>query len=185
MGFLDRAAKAAAAAREGVDEVRRTRAAHVEPVDPGPPSEHDEDVVERARAGGAADPFALLTGEEATAVVGVPFGRGALTYGDDTLGVRFAARGHGGRSWTAEVLAWHGTEGRGFDATAHWIGFLRDLVADDGTPVPGLGDEAFARTDDVTVLADPLVFMTSVHTPDGPRTDLAVQLAERVVSRLR
>ena len=181
MGFLDRARQAAEAARQGVGEVRQARAAHVEPVDPAPLSEHDEDVLERALAHGAADPFALLSGEEGGEVVGVPFGRGALSYGDDTLGVRYAARGHGGREWSAEVSAFHATDGRGFDAAAYWHGFL----ADDATPVADLGDRALARADDVFVLAGPLLFFTAVHTPDGPRPDLAAQLARRVVTRLR
>ncbi len=184
MGFLDRARQAAEAARQGVDEVRQARAAHVEPVDPAPLSEHDEDVLARALAHGAADPFALLSAEEAAVVVGVPFGRGALSYGDDTLGVRYAARGHGGREWSAEVSAFHATDGRGMDAAAYWHDVLADVLADDATPVADLGDRALARADDVFVLAGPLVFFTAVHTPDGPRPDLAAQLARRVVTRL-
>src|SRR3954471_19421288 len=100
MGFLDKAVKAAAQAKEQVDTVRAARAeAAIQPVDPGPLDEHEAQVYQRAMALGALDPFQLLTSAEATAAVGQQVGGPGLTYGDDTIGVKFEARGRGNDHW--------------------------------------------------------------------------------------
>ena len=67
MGFLDKAVKAAAQAKDQVDTVRAARAeAAVQPVEHGPLDDHERQVLERAMALGALNPFALLTREEAS-----------------------------------------------------------------------------------------------------------------------
>jgi hypothetical protein len=160
----------------------------VEPVDGGPRSEHEEELVERAREHGAPDPYLLLLQPEAMDALGQPVGGPALTYGDDTLGVKFEASASGNRHWRAEVSAFHGRgDDRDFDAAAHWFGFVRDVIADDATPVPGLGDEALQRDTELYVLADPVLLMVSVQTPDGPAggdRERTQALARQVVGRL-
>lgn len=189
MGFLDKAVKIAATAKVQLDEVRDARAAAaVKPVEGGPRSEHEEELVERAREHGAPDPSLLLLQPEAMEALGQPVGGPSLTYGDDTLGVKFEASAPGNRHWRAEVSAFHGTDDdRPFDAAAHWHLYLRDLIADDATPVPGLGDAALQRDGDLFVLADPVLLMVSVQTPAGPAggdRERTQALARQVVGRL-
>ncbi|HWT91380.1 MAG TPA: hypothetical protein VN238_00145 [Solirubrobacteraceae bacterium] len=189
MGFLDKAVKIAATAKVQLDEVRDARAAAaVKPVEAAPHNEQEEEVVERAREHGAPDPRLLLLQLEAMETLGQPVGGPSLTYGDDTLGVKFEASAPGNRHWRAEVSAFHGTDDdRHFDAAAHWFGFVRDLVADDATPVPGLGDDALQRDDDLYVLAGPVLLMVAVRTPDGPDggdRERTQALARQVVGRL-
>src|SRR3954447_18707479 len=75
MGFLDKAVKAAAQAKNQIDDVREARAQNaVQPVQHGPLPDHERQVLERAQALGALNPFALLTSAEASAAVGAePF----------------------------------------------------------------------------------------------------------------
>jgi hypothetical protein len=187
MGFLDKAVKAAATAKVQFDDLRETRAAaSVTPVEAGPLGDHEQQVIHRARACGAPDPTLLLTRHEATDVTGQPLGGPHLIYGDDSIGVRFEATGRAQQRWRVEVSAFHGTDDDPeFDAGAHWSTYLADLVADDARPVPGLGDAALQRERDLFVLADPLLLMIAVQTPE-PHGDQerAVAVARHVVARL-
>jgi hypothetical protein len=187
MSLLQRAARAAATAKNQLDEVREVRAAaSVQPVASQGLSDHEQHLVMRARELGAPDPFVLLSGAEASEAVGQPLGGPHLTYGDDFLGVRFEAAAKGGRHWRVSVSAFHAVDEAGFEAAAHWFHFLRELVIEDGVLVPGLGDETVRRDREVFVLADPLLLMVEVGTPDGAEVDgaRAVELARRVVGRL-
>ena len=68
MGFLDKAMKAAAVAKDQIDDVRATReATGAKPVDAAPLSEHEQGVLARARALGAPDPTMMLSQPEAAA----------------------------------------------------------------------------------------------------------------------
>jgi len=57
-------------------------------------------------------------------------------------------------------------------------------VADDGVPVPGLGQAAIQRESDLFVLADPLLLMVEVSTPEGGDAARMQQLARSVLTRL-
>ena len=189
MGFLDKAVKIAATAKVQLDEVRDARAAAaVKPVEPAPRTEHEEELVEDARERGAPDPYLLLLQPEAMDVLGQPVGAPSLTYGDDTLGVKFEASAPGNRHWRAEVSAFHGTDDRRhFDAAAHWLTYLKPLIEDDATPVPGLGDAALQQDTHLYVLAGPVLLMVSVQTPAGPDggdRERTRALARQVVHRL-
>ncbi len=190
MGFLDKAMKAATIAREQIDEVREVHALARHRPEAGPAAGldgHEEQVVARALALGAPDPFALLSLEEASLVAGVPLGGPRLAYGDDTIGVSYAATGPRQRRWSVEVQAFHAiNDDTRFDPAVHWHTFVAEHVSEDGRPVPGLGDAAIARDTDVFVLAEPLLFFTTVRLPDGaPATDRAIDAARRVLERLR
>ncbi len=185
MGFLDRAAKAAANARSQIDDVRELRAqASVKPVAPAGLGEHEQQVIARARALGAPDPSVLLTAPEAADVAGVEVGGPHLVYGDDFLGARYEAAGSGGRLWRVSVSAFHAVDEAGFDAASYWFGFLADTVADDGVTVADLGDVAVVRDADLFVLADPLLLMVEVSTPFDDDRERMVRLARQVVGRL-
>lgn len=187
MGFLDKALRAATAAKDQIDEVRELRAStQHRPVEATALDEHEEHVLARARELGAPDPFWLLSVEEASEVVGVPLGGPRITYGDDTIGVAFAADGPKQRRWSVEVQAFHaGHEDDDFDAVLHWHHYVAEHVIDDGWPVAGLGDAAIARDGEVFVLADPLLFWVTVRTPDGTRTtDQAIAAARQTLTRL-
>ncbi|HEU4973773.1 MAG TPA: hypothetical protein VFT50_01690 [Baekduia sp.] len=187
MGFLDKALRAASAAKDQLDEVRDARAAaQVQPEPQRPLDEHEQRVLERARALGAVDPFILLTAPEAGEILGTPLGAGSFTYSDDMIGVRFAADGPRNQRWEMEVDTFHAADDdEPLDAEAYWHGFLADAVADDGVPVPGLGQAAIARDGEVYVLAGPgLIFRTAASRPGGEHaTDAAVEAARRVMSR--
>lgn len=187
MGFLDKAVKAAATAKVQFDDLRDARAAtQVKPVAAGALSDHDEDVVRRARAHGAPDPYLLLTLHEAMDVTNQQLGGPHLTYGDDTIGVRFEATGPKQQHWRVEVSAFHGVDDdHDYDAGAHWFGYLRELVVDDAAPVAGLGQEALQRDGDLFVLADPLLLRVDVTTPDRANDpDRARAVARHVLGRL-
>lgn len=148
-------------------------------------SDHDEDVVERACRLGAPDPRLLLLEHEASAAAGQPLGGPHLTYSDDAIGVRYEATGNGNRHWRAQVSAFHALDRAvPFDAAAYWLGYVRDVVADDGVPVAGLGQEALQGHSTLYVLADPLLLMVEVTSPDGPDRRAMQALAGTVLGRL-
>jgi hypothetical protein len=187
MGFLDKAMKAATAAKDQVDELRDMRAtSQHRPTVAGAPDEHEERVLGRALALGAPEPYALLSLEEASQIAGVPLGGPRLVYGDDTIGVGYTATGPRQRYWSVEVQAFYAVDDdTDFDAAVHWHTYLADIVRDDGLPIGDLGDAAIARDGEVFVLAGPLLFFTTVRLPDGaPATDHALRAARRVLTRL-
>ena len=184
MGFLDKAVKAAAVAKNQFDEVRATREdTGTKPVDGAPLTEHEQGVLARARGLGAPEPTAMLSQPEAASVLGVPLGAPSLTYTDDAVGVRYVAETRKRQRWSVEVSFQYGDED-GFEPALWW----RDMVMDhyaDGEPVPGLGDAAVWSAPYLFVLADPLMFHVQVSTPDGDRAEAAVQVARMVLSRMR
>jgi hypothetical protein len=184
MGFMDKAIKAAAVAKTQLDEVRATREqTSVKPVDSGPLSDHEQQVLARARALGAPDPVAMLTQPEAASVVDVPLGPPSLTYTDDGIGVRYVAEDRKRRRWSVEVTFQYGDED-GFDAALWW----RDMVLDhygEGEEIAGLGDAAIWNPPALFVLADPLVFYVQVSTPHGDQRDAAIAVARMVTARLQ
>jgi hypothetical protein len=142
-------------------------------------------VVERAMALGALNPFALLTSEEASAIVGQQLGDAGLSYGDDTVGVQYEARGRGNDHWRVTVDVYHATEpGVPFEAER----FLREMVLDndpDAVQVPGLGDQAWLSYDYLWVLYGPILFYVHGTTPAGSLpVEQSAQVAQRVVERL-
>src|SRR3954470_17177629 len=144
MGFLDKAVKVAAQAKNQIDDVRDARAQNaVQPVQHGPLPDHERQVLERAQALGALNPFALLTSAEASAAVGQELGDAALSYGDDTIGVMYEARGRGNDHWRVAVDVYHATApGVPFEAEL----FLKDMVLDndpDAIAVEGVGHQAY------------------------------------------
>ena len=186
MGFLDKAAKAAAQAKEQVDTVRAARAeAAVQPVQHGPLDDHQRQSLERAMAMGALNPFALLTSEEASAIVGQQLGDAGLSGGDDTIGVMYEARGRGNDHWRVSVDVYHATEpGVPFEAEL----FMREMVLDndpDAVQVPGVGDQAWLSYDLLWVLYGPVLFYAQGTTPAGPLgVEQLAAVAQRVVTRL-
>jgi hypothetical protein len=186
MGFMDKAIKAAAQAKNQIDDVREARAqAAVQPVNHGPLPDHDRQVLERAQALGTLNPFALLTREEASAAAGQELGDAGLSYGDDTIGVMYEARGRGNDHWRVQVDVYHATEpGIPFEAEL----FLREMVLDndpDAVPVEGVGHQAFLSYDLLWVLYGPILFYVQGITPNGPLpVDACAQVANQVVARL-
>jgi hypothetical protein len=180
MGFMDKALKVAVVARDHFEETRHR------PDLPAAPDPHEHDLLARAVALGAPDPYALLSLEEATEIAGVPLGGPRLTYSDDTIGVRYAATGPRNRRWSVEAQAFYAAdEDTPFDPAVHWHTFVAEHVAgDDGVPVPGLGDAALARDGEVYVLAGPLLFHTEARMPDDPATQAAIAAARCVLQRL-
>jgi hypothetical protein len=184
MGFMDKALKVAVVARDQLEEARHR------PEVPTAPDEHEQQVLARAVALGAPDPYALLSLEEASDVVGVPLGGPRLVYGDDTIGVQHAATGPRRRRWSVEVQAFYAIdEDTPFDAAVHWHTFVAEHVGgNDGVPVADLGDAALAREGEVYVLAGPLLFFTTVRVPDASApvlTQHAIDAAHRVTARVR
>jgi hypothetical protein len=187
MGFLDKAAKAAVQAKQQVDTVRAARAeAAVQPVQHGPLSDDERRHLEQAMAQGAINPFALLSREEASAVVGVELGDAALSFGGgDTVGVQYEARGRGNDHWRVSVDVYYATEpGVPFEAEL----FLREMVLDNdegAVQVPGLGDQAWVSYDILWVLYGPILFYVQGTTPAGQlEVEECAQIAQRVVARL-
>ncbi len=184
MGFMDKAMKAAAAAKDQLDDVRAAReATGTRPVDSAPLGEHEQGVLARARALGAPDPQTMLSQPEAASVVDAPLGPPSLTYSDDAIGVRYAAENRKRQRWTVEVSFQYGDED-GFEAALWW----RDVVMDhyaDGEPVPGLGQAAVWSAPYLFVLADPLAFHVQVATPDGDQPAAAAEVARMVIARLQ
>jgi hypothetical protein len=187
MGLLDKALRAAGAAKTQIDELRDVHAtAQHRPAATAPPDEHEERVLARALELGAPEPYALLSLEEACEIAGVPLGGPRLVYGDDTIGVGYSASGPRQRHWSVEVQAFYAIDDdTHFDAAVHWHTYLAEIISDDGQAVPGLGDAAIARDGEVFVLAGPLLFFTTVRLPDGqPATDHAIRAARQVLQRL-
>ena len=186
MGFLDKAAKVAAQAKNQIDDVREARAQNaVQPVNHGPLPDHDRQVLERAQALGALNPFALLTSQEASATAGQELGDPALSYGDDTIGVMYEARGRGNDLWRVSVDVYYAPEpGVPFEAEL----FLKEMVVDndpDGVPVEGVGHRAYLSSDYLWVLYGPILFYVQGITPQGPlQVDACAQVARQVVGRL-
>jgi len=186
MGFMDKAIKAAAQAKNQIDDVREARAqAAVQPVNHGPLPDHERQVLERAQSLGALNPFALLTREEASAAVGQELGDAGLSYSDDSIGVVYEARGRGNDHWRVQVDVYHANEpGVPFEAEL----FLRDMVLDndpDATPVEGVGHQAYVSSDYLWVLYGPILFYVHGLTPNGPLPlDACAQVANQVVGRL-
>jgi len=175
MSFLDKAARAAGAAKGQLDEVRAARSvASVKPVDPPPLSEHDAGVLAGARSRGLPDPTILLTQEEASGIIGTALGGPALTYGDDSIGVRYAAQGDRNRRWEATVMVYA-------DPSTYM------LVAEDGggEPVDGIGDAALYQDPYLFVVADELVFHVEATTPAGTDPGQLAALAGCVVARTK
>jgi hypothetical protein len=187
MGFLDKAMRAATVAKDQIDDLRDMRAtAQHRPAAMSAPDPHEEQVLARALALGAPEPYALLSLEEASEIAGVPLGGPRLVYGDDTIGVGYAASGPRQRYWSVEVQAFHAIDDdTAFDAAVHWHTYLAEIIRDDGHAIGDLGDAAIARDGEVFVLAGPLLFFTTVRLPDGaPATDHALRAARRVLTRL-
>jgi hypothetical protein len=187
MGFLDKAVRAATAAKDQIDEMRDLRAtAQHRPAIATAPDPHEEQVLARALELGAPEPYALLSLEEASEIAGVPLGGPRLVYGDDTIGVGYSASGPRQRHWSVEVQAFHAIDDDTvFDAAVHWHTYLAEIVSDDGVAVHDLGDAAIARDGEAFVLAGPLLFFATVRLPDGaPATDHALRAARRVLTRL-
>jgi hypothetical protein len=186
MGFLDKAVKVAAQAKNQIDDVREARAQNaVQPVQHGPLPDHERQVLERAQALGALNPFALLTSAEASAAVGQELGDAALSYGDDTIGVMYEARGRGNDHWRVEVDVYYATEpGVPFEAEL----FLNEMVLandPDAVPVEGVGHQAFLSSDYLWVRYGPILFYVNGLTPEGPLpVDACSQVARQVVARL-
>src|SRR4051794_16343412 len=191
MGFLDKAVKVAAQAKNQIGDVREARAQNaVQPVQHGPLPDHERQVLERAQALGALNPFALLTSAEASAAsaaVGQELGDAALSYGDDTIGVMYEARGRGNDHWRVSVDVYHATEpGVPFEAEP----FLREMVLDNATDddrvaVEGVGHEAYLVSDYLWVLYGPILFYVNGFTPEGPlAVEPCAQVARQVVARL-
>src|SRR3954447_11856915 len=169
MGFLDKAVKVAAQAKNQIDDVREARAQNaVQPVDQGPLPDHERQVLERALALGALNPFALLTVQEASGAVGQQLGDPGLSYSDDTIGARYEARGRGNDHWRVEVDVYYATEaGVPFEAEV----FLREMVLDndpDAVPIEAVGHQAFLSSDYLWVRYGPILFYVNGITPDGP-----------------
>jgi hypothetical protein len=188
MGFLDKAVRAAAQAKNQIDDVREARAqASVQPVNHGPLPDHERQVLERALALGALNPFELLTSAEASAAIGQPLGDAALSYGDDTIGVMYEARGRGNDHWRVSVDVYHASEpGVPFEAEL----FLREMVLDttpDYQVVEGVGHQAYWVSDYLWVLYGPILFYVSGVMPNNGSLPLeaAAQVANQVVGRLR
>ena len=187
MGFMDKALKAAAQAKNQIDDVRETRAQNaVQPVNHGPLPDHERQVLERAQALGALNPFALLTSAEASAAAGQPLGDAALSYGDDTIGVMYEARGRGNDHWRVQVDVYHATE-PGVPVEAEY--FLREMVLDtspdEQVPVEGVGHQAYWVADYLWVIYGPILFYVHGITPAGPLpVDACAQVANQVVQRL-
>ena len=183
MGFLDKAVKAAAVAKNQFEEVRATREeTGTKPVDAAPLSEHEQGVLARARALGAPEPTAMLSQPEAASVLGQPLGPPSLTYTDDAIGVRYAAENRKRQRYSVEVSFQYGDED-GFEPVLWW----RDMVMEhysDGEEIAGLGEAAVWSAPYLFVLADPLVFHVQVSTPEGDRPDAAQEVARLVLSRL-
>jgi hypothetical protein len=96
MGFLDRAMKAATAAKEQLDELRAAHEATSAqaPTGSGLLSDHERGVAARAKALGAPDPLSLLTQAEATELLGAPTLRpspGSVTRRSGAMGTRSCA----------------------------------------------------------------------------------------------
>jgi hypothetical protein len=186
MGLLEKAMKVAAVAKE----VREVHAmARVRPEGGGVLDEHEEAVVVRAMGLGAPEPWALLSVEEASEVVGVPLGGPRLVYGDDTIGVSYAAAVPGKKRWSVEVQAFHAVDDdTRFDAAVHWHTYVAEHVSADGRLVEGLGDAAIARDGEAFVLAGPLLFFATVRVPDdddqGSATDKAIAAARCTTRRV-
>ena len=185
MGFMDKAIKGAAQAKQQVDTVRAARAeAAIKPVERGPLDDHERQVLERAMAQGALNPFALLTREEATAAVGQPVGDPGLNYSDDSIGVVYEARGRGNDHWRVEVMVYHATEGVPFEAEY----YLKEMIldnADDAVAVQGVGHQAYLTYDYLWVLYGPILFYVTGTTPNGALgLDSCTMVAQQVVARL-
>jgi len=187
MGFLDKALRTAAQAKESVDTVRAARAdAAVKPVERGPLDDHERQVLERAMANGALNPFELLTREEASVAVAQELGDPGLSYGDDTIGVVYEARGRGNDHWRVTVDVYHATEpGVPFEAES----FLNEMVVAndvDAVPVEAVGDRAILSAEYLWVLYGPILFYVDGTTPAGPLTpDGCATVARQVVARLQ
>lgn len=189
MGFLDKAVKAAAQAKDQVDTVRAARAeAAVQPVQHGPLSEDEQQMLEQAMARGALNPYALLTREEASLAVGQELGDAGLSWGGgDTVGVMFEARGRGNDHWRVSVDVYYATEpGVPFEADL----FLKEMVLDndpDAVPIQGIeGAQAFLSYDILWVLYGPILFYVQGTTPQGPLSvDACMVVGQQVVERLK
>jgi hypothetical protein len=183
MGFLDKAMKVAAQAKDQFDDVRESReAASVKPVEGGPLDDHERQVLENAMAHGAPNPFALLTRLEASEVVGAPVGDPSLTYSDDAVGAKFQAHGRGNKYWEVSFLVVHGMEGYSLDAPTYW----QDMIADhhsppEGTLVSGLGEQAIHSGSYLYVLAPPHIFYVEVRTPEGEAGGEALTAVARLI----
>jgi hypothetical protein len=183
MGFLDKAMKAAVTAKDQVDHLREQReAASVTAVDGGPLDDHERQVLERAQAAGAPNPFALLTRAEAQSAIGAPVGDPSLSYSDDAVGARFQANSRGGRHWEVAVMVAHSVEDQPLDAHEYygWIAGTQE-----GTAVAGVGESAVYAASNLFVLAPPHVFYIEARAPDGDvGVDVLTGLARLVLPRL-
>jgi hypothetical protein len=110
-----------------------------------------------------------------------------LSYGDDTIGVMYEARGRGNDHWRVSVDVYHATEpGVPFEAEY----FLREMVLDNApegeqVAVEGVGHQAYLVSDYLWVLYGPMLFYVSGITPQGPLpVDACAQVARQVVARL-
>jgi hypothetical protein len=186
MGFLDKAMKAAAQAKNQVDELREQReAASVKPVEEGPLDDHERQVLENAIAHGAPNPFALLTRAEAEAAIGAPVGDPSLSYSDDAVGARFRASGKGNKHWVVSFLVVHATDEYGFDASQYWQDMIAANHEHEGARVDGVGERALLSSPYLFVLAPPHVFYVEARTPDGDAgVETLTHVARLILPRL-
>lgn len=184
MGFLDKAAKAAGQAKGQIDQVRAARnEAAGQPVNRAL-DEHQTQALQRARALGAPDPFALVTAEEVSAIMGVPMGSAGLAWNEDTIGPMFEASGRGTQLWRVSVYLYHATEHGAFDAQSYWNEYVGGML-EDAAQVDELGDRALFDGSILWVMYGPLVFYIEVTTPEGyAHPQEAAQIAQRVLERL-
>jgi hypothetical protein len=190
MRLTDRARRAANALLEHARALDAAAGAGPDPSGPvAAPDPAAADPAARARRLGAPDPAFLLTADEAAAVLGSPVGPPRPTGGDDTTGRAFRVVAQGPRG-DAEgprevaVVAFHAPDDDAlpFDPAEHWYGFVEGIVADDGTPVAGLG-RAAVRTDGGLYVLGETALLHLSDTPAGTGDGL-VDLARRVLGRL-
>lgn len=182
MRFTDRFKDAAEAARQdivGQGLQRHRRAVHG--VHMSGPTQGDLDVMRRAIALGAPDPFTLITHDEVVALTGLPVGGPTLTYTDDDVGIRFDAQGFE-RSWSFGVHVGHAVDaGTAFDP-GRWYEWMVQLLR--GAEVVELGDSARYLDGLLYVLGEGRAFYVMVDAPAGsPAKDWALRLAGRVLER--
>jgi hypothetical protein len=142
-------------------------AGSVQPVDGGPLPGDDRQALDRALAGGAPDPFSLLTRGEAEAAIGAPVGDPSLARGDGTVGACFCAEGRDGQRWELSVDVVHGAEGEPLDAQGYWRDVVTAEHSAEGTPIDAVGDQAIHAGGCLYVLAPPHVFSVYGRTPGG------------------
>lgn len=183
MEFADRFKDAAEATREDiVDHGMLHARAAVHGIHMSEPTARDLEVVRRALALGAPDPYSLITHDEVVALTGLPVGGPSLTYADDDLGVRFDAQSRD-RSWSFAVHAGHAVDQATPFDPRRWYEWMVELLP--GAEKVPLGESARYRDGLLYVLGQGHAFYVLVDVPeDSPAREWAVRLAGRVLERL-